>query len=127
MKKTILILYLIASSFIANAQRPGGGPEEALAREKQVVLEKVENLSADQKALITGIYDEFTTTLKETFEEARSSGNREGVREKIQELRAEKDLLMQDVLDEEQFAKYKELTARKQDRERPTGEGAGPR
>ncbi len=112
--KTLLGTILIGlSSLCMQAQRPGGGPEVMLAREKQNVLENVENLSEDQKMLVSGIYDEFTVSLKEKFEEARESGSREGMREKMQALRAERDALIKDVLNEEQFMTYKRLTERK--------------
>ena len=81
-----------------------------LAREKQNVLENVENLTEDQKMLVSGIYDEYAVSLKEKFEEARESGSREGMREKMQLLKAEKDALIKDVLNEAQFMTYQRLT-----------------
>lgn len=119
MKTIILTLILGLSSFLIQAQPPGGrqagGPEVMIAREKQNVLEKVEMLTEDQKLLVSGIYDEFAITLKEAFEEARESGTREGMREKMQRLREEKDALIKDVLNEEQFATYQALTSRKRE------------
>lgn len=116
MKKLILIAIVGFTSLFAQAQRPGGGPEVMLEREKQNVLEKVENLTEDQKMLVSGIYDEFSVSLKEKFQEARESGSREGMREKMEALRAEKDELIKDVLNEDQFTTYQSLTARKRDR-----------
>ncbi|MFT6167328.1 MAG: flagellar biosynthesis/type III secretory pathway protein FliH [Vicingaceae bacterium] len=119
MKTIILTIILGLSSFLIQAQPPGGrqagGPEVMIAREKQNVLEKVEKLTEDQKLLVSGIYDEFAVTLKEAFEEARESGTREGMREKMQGLREEKDALIKDVLNEEQFATYQALTSRKRE------------
>ena len=119
MKTIMLTLILGLSSFLIQAQPPGGrqagGPEVMIAREKQNVLEKVEMLTEDQKLLVSGIYDEFAITLKEAFEEARESGTREGMREKMQGLREEKDALIKDVLNEEQFATYQALTSRKRE------------
>jgi hypothetical protein len=109
--KTLLVTILLGlSSLFVQAQRPGGGPEVMLAREKQNVLENVENLTEDQKMLVSGIYDEFAVSLKEKFEEARESGSREGMREKMQLLKAEKDALIKDVLNEAQFMTYQRLT-----------------
>lgn len=123
MKAIVLTLILGFTSIYIQAQPPGGrqggGPEVMIAREKQNVLAKVENLTEDQKLLVSGIYDEFATTLKETFQEARESGTREGMREKMQALREEKDALIKDVLNDEQFAAYQTLTSRKREERAP--------
>jgi Spy/CpxP family protein refolding chaperone len=70
--------------------------------------------------LVEGIYDEFGVTLKETFEEIRKTRNFEQMREKMPALRDEKDLLIKDVLNEDQFTEYMALMEnnRKQRRER---------
>ena len=101
---------------------PGGGPEEMLSREKQALYEQVTDLSNDQTALLDGIYEEFATTLKEAFEESRGSGDREARREKMQALSQEKDALIADVLNEEQYAIYEKLATRRNRRgRRPEG------
>ena len=92
---------------------PGGGPEEMISREKQALYEQVSDLSDDQRALLDGIYDEFATTLKETFAEARGRGDREARREQMKTLRQEKDGLVADVLNEEQYAIYEKLATRR--------------
>ncbi len=112
-----LLLILTLSVYAQPGQRGGGGgergqrpdPAEQLNREKLALYKKVSDLSEDQKMLLDGIYEEFGTTVKEKFEEARESGSREGMREKMQELRKEKDLLIKDVLSENQFGLYEEL------------------
>ncbi|MTI22212.1 hypothetical protein E1176_14365 [Fulvivirga sp. RKSG066] len=110
-----LTLILITLSVAAMAQRPGGrpggGPEEMVKREKQSLYEKVDDLSEDQKLLLDGIYDEFLVTLKENFEEMRQGGDRESRRAKMEALRKEKDTLIQDVLNEEQFEVYQTISA----------------
>ncbi|MGB3778752.1 MAG: hypothetical protein WA960_10375 [Tunicatimonas sp.] len=111
-------LALIISLPSLYAQRPGGGPpgggpEEMLGREKQALYKQVTDLSDDQKSLLDGIYEEFATTLKETFEESRGSDDREARREQMQTLRQEKDALIADVLSEEQYAIYEKLATRR--------------
>ena len=81
-----------------------------IKREKQALYTKITDLSEDQKLLLDGIYDEFGVTLKETFEEIRNSGSREGMREKMMALRKEKDELVKDVLNEDQFVIYQEIS-----------------
>ena len=97
---------------------PGGGLEEMLSREKQALYEQVTDLSEDQKLLLDGIYEEFAVTLKETFEEMRQTNDREARREKMQALRKEKDGLIADVLNEEQYATYTRLASRRGRRSR---------
>lgn len=115
-KKFFGLILLIFGVSLLHAQPPGGGrggfdPQEMIEREKETVLKKVEGLSEDQTMLISGIYDEFGTTLKETFEEVRKNRNFSEMRTKMEGLRAEKDLLIKDVLNEEQYTTYLGIVA----------------
>ena len=119
---SVSVLLVSVSSLLAQAPGgrrppgggpPGGGPEEMVSREKQALYEQVTDLSDDQKVLLDGIYEEFATTLKETFEELRGSNDREARREQMQALRQEKDALIADVLNEEQYAIYEKLATRR--------------
>ena len=118
------VFVLVISLISANAQPgrggrpPGGGLEEMLNREKQALYEQVTDLSEDQKLLLDGIYEEFAVTLKETFEEMRQTDDREARREKMRSLRKEKDGLIADVLNEEQYAIYTSLASRRGRRSR---------
>lgn len=113
---SMLILFISSASLLAQppagGRPPGGGPEEMISREKQALLEQITDLNDDQKALLDGIYDEFANTLKETFEESRG-GDRESRREQMQALLQEKDELIADVLNEEQYAIYENLATGK--------------
>ncbi|ADR21237.1 hypothetical protein MATR_11340 [Marivirga tractuosa] len=111
----LAVIAFLGLSFSAFSQGPGGrraggGPEEMIKREKQALYEKVEDLNSDQKLLLDGIYEEFQVTLEETMKELRSSGTREGMREKMETLRAEKDALIRDVLNEDQYAIYESIS-----------------
>lgn len=86
-------------------------PEDMVAREKQNVYKELENLSADQKLLLDGIYDEFTQTFKEARDEIMKTRNWDKMREKMEELRIEKDGLIGDVLNDDQFLVYKKASA----------------
>lgn len=131
--KHSLSIMLILLALVAVSQPPGGGRgpggrmDEMIQREKQALYTKATDLTDDQKLLLDGIYEEFGVTLKETFEEIRNSGTREGVREKLQALQKEKDDLVKDVLNEEQFAIYQKINAqrreRRQQRANPNDDG----
>ena len=133
MKKLVLsiIILLTMTLTISAQQRRGGGPggfnpSEMVEREKENVLKKVENLSADQKTLIEGIYDEFGETISETFEEIRKTRNFSEMRTKMQGLREEKDLLVKDVLNDEQYQAYLEVVeASRPRRQRPNNQPDG--
>ncbi|MEM8968956.1 MAG: hypothetical protein AAGE93_21240, partial [Bacteroidota bacterium] len=123
LQHTLLSAFMLIASFTSllaqspgGRRPPGGGPEEMISREKQALYEQVTDLTDDQKALLDGIYEELGTTLKETSEELRQSNDREARREKMEALREEKDELVADVLNEEQYAIYSELTSRRRDR-----------
>lgn len=122
----LLIAILTVAQPPGGGRRNGGGPDEIVKREKQTLYSKITDLSEDQKLLLDGIYDEFAVTLKETFEEMRNSDNREGRREKMQALRVEKDELVKDVLNEDQFAIYQKISAPRRGRregDAPNGDG----
>ena len=120
---------LIMLTFSSFSQPPGGrrggGPDEMIKREKQALYTKITDLSDDQKLLLDGIYEEFGVTLKETFEEMRnsSSTDREGRRAKFMALRKEKDELVKDVLNEDQYKIYEEISAPRRGRR---GQGTDP-
>ncbi|MEP1034785.1 hypothetical protein [Ekhidna sp.] len=119
--QSILFILFIGLSLSALAQppggrRPGGSTDQMIEREKQTLYSKVENLTDDQKLLLDGIYKEFAVTLQETMEEMRQSNDRAGIREKMETLRKEKDELIADVLDEDQFKIYQSITQTKRER-----------
>lgn len=129
-KALLIILTLLSVSYLQTQAQPGRrmSPDEMVQREKQNLYSKAENLSEDQKMIIDGIYDEFGQSMQEIFQEVRKSGNREEMRPKMEALNKEKDGLMFDILNEEQYAIYEELTKAQRERmkerqaNRPTGD-----
>ncbi|UXX79190.1 hypothetical protein N7E81_17695 [Reichenbachiella carrageenanivorans] len=118
-KKTLLImLTLLSVSYLQTQAQPGRrmNPDDMVQREKQNLYSKVENLSEDQIMIIDGIYEEFAQSMQETFQEVRKSGNREEMRPKMEALNKEKDGLMFDILSEEQYTIYEELTKAQRER-----------
>ena len=82
---------------------------DMVIREKQTLYKNIEDLSDDQKMLLDGIYEEFAATLKQNMEEMRNnreSMDRETMRAKMQALQEEKNGLIKDVLNQDQYAIY---------------------
>lgn len=110
----ILTICLILGSIESMAQpggRPGGGrggfdPDEMIKREKQNLYKAVVDLNNDQKLLLDGIYDEFALSFKELRDEMRQTRNFQAMRPKMQALQQEKNGLIKDVLNENQFDIY---------------------
>ena len=82
---------------------------DMVSREKQTLYKNISDLSEDQKLLLDGIYDEFALTMKQNMEEMRNnrgSMDRESMRAKMDALREEKNNLIKDVLNSDQYAIY---------------------
>lgn len=109
MKKSLLVLVLVLTAVAVLAQRGGFDRSEMVKREKENIYAKVEGLSADQKMLLEGIYEEYGVTLDETIEEIRKSGDFSQFRTKMPALQQEKSLLIRDVLTAEQYATYEKV------------------
>lgn len=89
---------------------PGGfDPAEMVKREKQNLYKSIEDLTDDQKLLLDGIYDEFALSINELRDEMRQTGNFREMRPKMQALRQEKDGLIRDVLNKEQYLVYEAM------------------
>jgi hypothetical protein len=113
---TILLFLSVTVSLYAQQSPPPGGPprggrggfdpDEMIKREKQNVYKVVTDLSDDQKMLLDGIYEEYGQSFKELREEMRQSRDFQSMRPKLMALREEKDGLIKDVLNEEQYGLY---------------------
>jgi hypothetical protein len=112
--QTLIFSALFFTLSISLFAQPGGGPggpggfdpDEMIKREKQNVLKAVTDLTDDQKLLLDGIYDEFSLSFKELREEMMQTRDFQAMRPKMEALRKEKDDLMRDVLNEDQFNIY---------------------
>ncbi|MGD1960228.1 MAG: hypothetical protein ACFB2Y_15310 [Fulvivirga sp.] len=117
---TVMALGCLTCSWAQPGGRRGGDfdPKEMVLREKENVITRVDSLSEDQLLLLDGIYDEYATSVVEIRDEARKNRNFREMRPKMQALREEKDLLLKDVLNENQYEAYLALMENQRDRRR---------
>lgn len=116
------------------AQGPPGGPggfdpDEMIKREKQNIFKALTDLTDDQKLLMDGIFDEFALSFKEIREEMMQTRDFQAMRPKMEALRKERDGLVRDVLNDDQYNTYLGVIEerRKQQRaNRPQGTGEFP-
>ena len=107
----VFLLFNLQFVFSQPPGRPPGGMDmsDMVSREKQTLYKNISDLSEDQKLLLDGIYDEFALTMKQNMEEMRNnrgSMDRESMRAKMDALREEKNNLIKDVLNSDQYAIY---------------------
>lgn len=124
-KRLLLLALVIVMSQWVMAQGQAGqrpNPAEMVKREKAMILEKITSLSDDQKLILDQVYTDYENSITKLREE--SSGNREGMREKMQAIRATKEEALQGLLNEEQNEQYAEL---KKSRKEGRGQGQGQR
>ncbi|MCV9388640.1 hypothetical protein [Reichenbachiella ulvae] len=108
-KRILLFIAFFGLAFLSMAQ-PRMSMKDRVMREKQNLYGKIDNLSEDQTMIIDGIYDEYAVSMEETFEEIRKTRNWDEMRTKMEALNLEKDGLMYDILNKEQYAIYAEMT-----------------
>ncbi|MEO9871946.1 hypothetical protein [Ekhidna sp.] len=110
--KKLLIGILALSSLSIMAQPPVGlNFNEMVLREQENVM-KIEGINWMQEELLEGIYKEYGQTIKETFEEIRKTRNFGEMRTKMSSLQEEKNLLVKDVLNNDQYQKYMAIAGR---------------
>ena len=100
----LILVQIFTCTNIILAQ--GFDPSEMAAREKQNLYKLITDLSEDQIMLIDGVYEEYTQTFVELRDEIRKSRDWQSFRPKIVALREEKDEIMSDILNENQFQLY---------------------
>lgn len=107
----MFLLVLVVAQLKAQGPPPGRGPggfdpDEMVKREKQNVFKSITDLNDDQKLLLDGIYDEFAASFKELRDEMMEKRDFQAMKPKMQALQAEKDGLIRDVLNADQYIIY---------------------
>lgn len=110
---------------------PGGGmgggnfdPAAFVDRQMEEIKEGLE-LSDDQEEQVREIITAGFETMRQAREGMQDGGDREAMREKMQQMREEQTQKIKVVLSEEQFAKYEKTQAERRERMRQGGSGQG--
>ena len=127
MIRPLIFLTLALTSIQAYSQRMD--PSDMVNREKQYLYDHLPNVSTDQKELMEGIYAEFLQSITEYRDDVQSGKMERGkMYENMAKLRDEKNLLMKDLLNDEQYSIYmsmveknqKQIEQRRQERQNVT-------
>jgi periplasmic protein CpxP/Spy len=108
---------------------PGGGmgggnfdPAAFVDRQMEELKESLE-LSDDQEKQVREIITAGFETMREAREGMQDGGDREAMREKMQQMREEQSQKIKTVLSEEQFTKYEQIQEERRERMRQGGGG----
>jgi periplasmic protein CpxP/Spy len=114
---------------VVMAQPPQGGgfggqlnPEEMVKRQTDEMVKDL-GLDAKQTEKVSAINKKYSDKMSQLFQS--SQGNREGMREKMQELSKQKNDELKTVLTAEQFTKLQDLEKQRMERFRQQRQGAG--
>ncbi len=106
MKKLMMICGLMLGiAGFAQAQQGGGRGMMMKPEERVKQLDEKLKLSDDQKTKLTAVFTEQSEAMKKMREEAQA-GDREAMRDKIKKFRAENDVKVAAVLNDEQKKTY---------------------
>jgi hypothetical protein len=112
---------------------PGGGmgggnfdPAAYIDRQMEELKEGLQ-LSEDQEKQMRDILTTGAETMRKAREGMQDGGDREAMREKMQQMREEQNQKIKAVLSEEQFTKYEQIQQERRERMRQNGGGQGER
>ncbi len=91
----------------AKGQPPQRDPSQMADREKQMVLDSLSDLTADQKLVIEEIYKTYSTELTALF--AETPADRDEMRSAMQEIRSRKQVMLKEILTAEQMARISKI------------------
>lgn len=108
MKNLLLLLLLIGTTGLAYSQQGRrANPAKRIQVEKDSVFAKIEMLSDDQKLIIESLYADYESSITKLMAGGRD--NPQEFRQKLQNITQEKNQMMKEVLDEDQWKSYSEL------------------
>jgi len=125
MRKYLLSTILVLAALYASAQPGRRDMSKRVSIEKDSVLLKITSLSDDQKLIIESLYSDYEAAIKKLTEGEIS--DRQAFRENLRKATDEKNQMMKEVLDEDQWtifdAMLKQAEERRKQRRGERGEG----
>jgi len=82
-------------------------PEEMAKRQSSYIIDNISSLTAQQKDSVQVIFNRSAKVMSAIF--SNNSGDRQAIREKMQQLRSDRDKELQATLTKDQFKQYQEL------------------
>lgn len=125
MKKIWLSATLVMMVFGLHAQGGRPNPGRRIMAEKDSVVTKITSLSDDQKLLVDAVYSDVQTSLEELMGTARE--DREGFRDKMQAILEQKNALLKEIFNEEQWGQYEKMQQEARQRRQERRANAGSR
>ena len=126
MKKLLIVLILSVFSTSIYAQQRGGWDPEARLKQQTDALIKELSLDKETGKKLLEINKKYMEKQMKMWEEMRDgSGDREGMREKMEKMRADQEKEYKKLFTEEQFKKYKKYQEEQMKRWRQGRGGRG--
>ena len=126
MRNFLIAIALMGFVGVANAQRPGRvNPAKRVQMEKDSVLAKITNLSDDQKLIIESLYSDYESSLSKLTAGGRDDP--QAFRQNIQKAAEEKNQMMKEVLDDEQWTIFNQMLEDERERRKQRRNDRGGR
>ena len=118
MRYILTVVLALSATILFAQQRSQMSTEERAKQLDTMIFDNVEGLKKKQKVAIT----EANVVMVNKQVELRENGNREGMREKMGEIREAYTSEMKEILNEEQYAQFQKVMEERMQRRRSPGQ-----
>ena len=126
--KILLSALIVIAPMLGMAQnRSNMGDMQKRMKEQRDALKKDLKLSKKQKADFDKVYKSYDTKRETLFSEARTAENREGMREKMTEMRDGLNVELKKVMTDKQYKKFLVIEKKRNEERRQGRDGRGGR
>lgn len=121
----VMAFFMSCNQGSKSNQQPAFGPgnfdPQAFVDRQMEELKEGLDLSRDQEKKVREIIEAGSETMRKAREGMQDGGDREAMREKMQQMREEQNQKIKAVLSEEQFVKYEQIQQERRERMRQGG------
>lgn len=115
MKRLFLLILLIeTTSFVYAQQGRQFNPGQRAQMEKDTVFARITNLNEDQKLIIESLYADYESSITKLVAGGRE--NPQEFRQNLQNINKEKNQMMKEVLDEDQWKIFNKMLEEERER-----------